>query len=291
MKNFAIIGVGGFVALRHLKAIKENNCNLLASLDISDSVGVIDNFFPQSKFFTDISRFERYLTKLNGEGLEIDYISICTPNHLHDFHSRLALRNYANVICEKPLVTNTELLSGLFSEEKKFNKKIYCLLQLRLNEKLKKIKKTIQENKFYDCELFYNTPRGNWYDFSWKSDEKYSGGIFFNIGIHLFDILVWLFGECKDFLVHDYSSRNSSGILYFKNAKVSWKLSLNFISNEVNGRRILKINDEIINLSGGFESNHSRCYKEILNGNKDFLARNVTDSIYLINSMRKQFND
>ena len=288
-KKFVLIGVGGFIAPRHLKAIKDNNCELVASYDIVDSVGIIDSFFPKSLFFNNFSSFEKFITQTQNSRTKIDYLVVCSPNFLHHSHIKFALNNKMNVICEKPLVIDVRLLKGLFKLEKEMQRKIYCILQLRINETIFGLKQNLNKiDKFYDCELNYNTPRGNWYDYSWKGDKKKSGGILYNIGIHLFDILIWIFGKYTKFEIFTNGSRSSEGILYFKNAKIKWNLSINQKFNkEFKSERSLRIDSKIYELTGNFENSHSICYSEILNENKIFFAKSTIDSLNLISEMEK----
>ena len=285
-KKFLIIGVGGFVAERHLKAIKENSGVLVASHDINDSVGIIDSYFPESKFFTDISRFERFIEGFKQKNGSIDYLVICSPNYLHDFHIKIGLRHGMDVICEKPLVINPDLLSGLFEYEKKFKKNIYCLLQLRLRKNIEKMKGILKKTKLKEIFINYITPRGNWYDYSWKTDETKSGGILINIGIHLFDFLTEVLGNVKDFKITKYESREAQGSLFFDKLKVNFNLSLN--SKKFVTVREIILGSEIINIDQNFSNNHSECYKQILNNNESFLARNCSKSIFFVNEMRKK---
>ena len=286
MKKFLIIGVAGFVAKRHLQAIKDNSGDLIASHDINDSVGIIDNYFPESKFFTEISRFERFIDKFKTNNGPLDYLVICSPNFLHDFHIKLGLRHGMNVICEKPLVINPKLLSGLYAYEKKFKKKIYCLLQLRLKKNVEKLKNLIENSDIKEIKINYVTPRGSWYDYSWKTNETKSGGILINIGIHLFDFLTEVLGDIKEFKVKKYNSREANGILIFKKLIVNFNLSLN--SKRFETKREIIIGKNKINIDQNFSNNHSECYKQILNNNKSFLAKNCSKSIYFVNEMRKK---
>ena len=220
MKNFVLIGTTSFIAPRHMRAIKDTNNNLIASLDPSDNVGILDSFFPESNFFTDFSRLDRYLSKIALEGEIVDYITICTPNYLHDFYIRYALKNKINVICEKPLVINSRNLKLIQSLEKKSKKNVYTILQLRHHPQIIKLSKELKtKKKCYDIELTYITSRGKWYHISWKGDTKKSGGILMNIGIHLFDLLIFLFGDVKSFELHYYSSTIACGYLDLTNAR------------------------------------------------------------------------
>ena len=212
MKKFALVGAAGYIAPRHMKAIKDTHNELLAAHDISDSVGIIDSYFPNASFFTSFERFDRHIEKLKYEKkVNLDYISICSPNHFHDSHIRFALRSGADAICEKPLVLNVENLEKLIMSEEKTGKKVYNVLQLRLHPSVVKLKNKIinSPEKIFDVELTYITSRGNWYDYSWKGDVEKSGGIATNIGIHFFDMLCWIFGEQRNIKVFKNDSKVS----------------------------------------------------------------------------------
>ena len=286
-KKFALIGSAGFVAPRHLKAIKDNDGELVASCDLNDSVGIIDSYFPDSFFFNNFNSFENFISKQTKKN-KIDYLVVCSPNYLHHSHIRFGLMNEMDVICEKPLVINVELLENLFTLENKKKKKIYCILQLRINEEIYNLRKSLKDNIFYECELNYNTPRGKWYDYSWKGNSEKSGGILYNIGIHLFDILIWIFGECLNFEIHMNEIRNATGILFFKNAKVKWNLSLDRLhKNSVESERKLIINNKAYELTGKFSDSHSICYQEILSKNNIFHAKSTVESLLLVSKMSK----
>ena len=230
MKNFAIIGVGGYIAPRHLKAIKETGNNLLVALDKSDSVGIMDSFFPKADFFTEPERFERHIYKLrHGSGEKLDIFSICTPNYLHDAHIRMALLNGADAICEKPLVLNPWNIDALSELEKETGHKIYNILQLSLHPAIIELKKKIEAgdpNKIYDVDLTYITSRGKWFHYSWKGDIAKSGGLATNIGIHFFDMLQYIFGKKKMLVVHHRDNHVVSGYLELEKARVRWFLSV-----------------------------------------------------------------
>jgi len=201
MKQFALIGAAGYIAPRHLRAIKDTHNNLVAALDNFDSVGIMDSFFPDADFFVEFERFDRHIEKLKREkGIKLDYVSICTPNYLHDAHIRFALRSGANAICEKPLVLNPWNIKGLKAIEKETGNKVNTILQLRLHESIIALKKQIENGpaaKIYDVDLTYLTSRGHWYYTSWKSDLSKSGGIATNIGVHFYDMLAWVFGPLQ----------------------------------------------------------------------------------------------
>jgi len=277
MKNFGLIGVAGFVAPRHLNAIKKTNNSLIAVLDKFDSVGIIDSYFPNADFFVEFERFDRHLEKLKYEdNLELDYVSVCTPNYLHDAHVRFALRRGADAICEKPLVLNPWNIDKLVHIEKESGKRIWNILQSRLHPSLISLKERIKKgpsNKIYDIDLTYLTSRGSWYFTSWKGDISKSGGIATNIGIHFFDILTWIFGEVKQNTVHIHSHDRAAGFLELEHARVRWFLSVNFEdfpdNIKVNGQRThrsLVIEGEELEFSRGFTDLHTKSYEEILSG-------------------------
>ena len=275
-KNFGIIGVAGYIAVRHLNAIKETGNNLLASLDKFDSVGRIDNYFPESDFFVEFERFDRHFDKLKRTGTKIDYVSICSPNYLHDSHIRFALRHQAEAICEKPIVLNPWNIDALQEIENETGRKIYTVLQLRLHPKILELREKIRtgpKNKIYDIDMTYVTSRGNWYSISWKGDMQKSGGVATNIGIHFFDMLSWIFGETRKNIVHVSEPHKAAGYLELENARVRWFLSIDYndIPDSVkkNGKRTYRsitVDGEEIEFSEGFADLHTMTYKEILAG-------------------------
>ena len=278
MKNFALIGASGYIAPRHLKAIKDTNNNLLAALDPFDSVGIMDSYFPKADFFTEFERFDRHISKIKFEqNLNLDYVSICTPNYLHDAHIRFALRQGADAICEKPLVLNPWNIDALSDIEKETGKKVYNILQLRVHPSIIALKKRIDEgpkDKVYDIDLTYLTSRGHWYYTSWKGDESKSGGIATNIGVHFYDMLSWVFGDVKQNIVHVNTHDRSAGYLEFERARVRWFLSINcdLLPVEVKAKgqttfRSISIEGEKLEFSGGFTDLHTTSYQEILAGN------------------------
>src|SRR5690606_12786068 len=231
MKKFALIGAAGFVASRHLRAIKETGNDLVAVLDKFDQVGILDSYFPNADFFTEFERFDRHLDKLRRKGTRVDYVSICTPNYLHDSHIRFALRHGADAICEKPLVLNPWNIDALAEIEKETGRRVYTILQLRLHPSIIALKKEIEDgpkDKVYDVDLKYITSRGRWYQFSWKGDESKSGGIATNIGIHFFDMLLWIFGELKTMTLTSLAADHANGTLQLSRASVKWSLSINY---------------------------------------------------------------
>ncbi len=275
-KNFGLIGVAGYIAVRHLKAIKDTGNNLLASLDRFDSVGQIDNFFPNSDFFVEFERFDRHFDKLKRTGTKIDYVSICSPNYLHDSHIRFALRHQAEAICEKPIVLNPWNVDALQEIENETGHKIYTILQLRLHPKLKELYNKIKngpKDKVYDVDLSYVTSRGNWYSISWKGDIQKSGGIATNIGIHFFDMLSWVFGDAKKNIVHLSEPNKAAGYLELENARVRWFLSLDYNdipeATKAMGKRTFRsitVDGEEVEFSEGFTDLHTDSYREILAG-------------------------
>ena len=278
MKNFALIGASGYIAPRHLKAIKDTNNNLVAALDKFDSVGIMDSYFPNADFFVETERFDRYIEKLKyDQEIKLDYVSICTPNYLHDAHIRMALRRGADAICEKPLVLNPWNLDALKNMEKESNQKIYNVLQLRLHESIIELKKkidTFPKDKIFDIDLTYLTSRGNWYYTSWKGDQSKSGGIATNIGVHFYDMLSWVFGSVKENIVHIKNHDRASGYLEFERARVRWFLSINYdiLPEKIKAKgqrtyRSIKIEGKELEFSGGFTDLHTRVYEGILNGN------------------------
>jgi UDP-N-acetyl-2-amino-2-deoxyglucuronate dehydrogenase len=276
--QFALIGAAGFIAPRHMKAIKDTGNNLVAAVDPFDCVGILDSYFPNTNFFVETERFDRHLDKLRRKGEnKVDYVSICSPNYLHDAHIRLALRNEAHAICEKPLVLNPWNVDGLQEIEVETGKKINVILQLRYHPTIIELIKKVEEgpkDKVYDVDLTYITSRGKWYFISWKGDVQKSGGVATNIGIHFFDMLSLIFGATKENIVH-YSDRNTAaGFLQLEKARVRWFLSLdaNTLPEDMkndNQRtyRSIKIEGEEMEFSGGFTELHTESYKHILAGN------------------------
>ncbi len=275
MKNFAIIGAAGYIAPKHMQAIKETGNVLLAAMDPHDSVGILDHYFPATDFFTEFERFDRHLEKLKRLGTPINYLSVCTPNHLHDAHIRFGLRLGADVICEKPVVLNPWNVEGLLKMELETGKKIFSIQQLRLHPAILALKEKVSKTPFekHKIDLDYITVRGNWYQYSWKGNNEKAGGIVSNIGIHFFDMLIWIFGDVKNIDVQEYSEKTASGTMELQNAEVNWFISIdgnNLPENiKANGDRTfrrLKIDDQEIDFSNGFENLHNLSYQEILDG-------------------------
>lgn len=289
MKNFGLIGASGYIAPKHMRAIQETNNNLKCFLDPHDNVGYIDRFFPDAKYFRETERFERHLDRLKRKNEQIDYVSVCSPNYLHDSHIRLALRNGCDVICEKPLVINYDHLQSLQEIENETGKKIYNILQLRHHPTIQDLKVNVDKSKKYNVELKYITPRGSWYDFSWKGQKDKSGGVLFNIGVHFFDMLIWIFGNPVDYDVTNLE-RKSYGILNLENATVKFELSIDKDDlpwNEWRPFRSIKINGEEIEFSEGFTDLHTVSYESILNGN-GFGIEDVEETIKLISILKNK---
>ncbi|MGJ8745196.1 Gfo/Idh/MocA family protein [Polaribacter sp.] len=296
MKNFALIGAAGYIAPRHLRAIKDTHNNLIAALDKFDSVGIMDSYFPKADFFVEFERFDRHIEKLKRQqNVHLDYVSICTPNYLHDSHIRMALRRGADAICEKPLVLNPWNVDALSDIEQEYGQKINTILQLRLHPSIIALKqKVVAANKKekYDVDLTYITSRGNWYDISWKGDASKSGGIATNIGIHFYDMLSWIFGEVQENKVHLREKDKSAGYLEFENARVRWYLSIdeNSLPKEVQEKgqrtyRSITVDGEEIEFSGGFTELHTKSYQGILKGN-GFGLEDARNSINIVHAIR-----
>ncbi len=295
-KNFALIGAGGYVAPKHMKAIKETG-NLVAALDISDSVGILDSYSFDVHFFTEFERFDRYAEKLKrlGDEKQIHYVSICSPNYLHDAHIRFSFRICADSICEKPLVLNPSNLDALSDIENETKRKIYNILQLRMHPAIialrDKIKKT-KTTKKYNVILTYITSRGKWYFHSWKGDIKKSGGVATNIGVHFFDMLMWIFGEVKYQEVNFRGENKMSGFVELENADVKWFLSTDrndlpkTIKNDGQTTfRSITVDEEEIEFSGGFTDLHTMVYQDILSGG-GFGINAARPSINLVHDIR-----
>jgi UDP-N-acetyl-2-amino-2-deoxyglucuronate dehydrogenase len=276
-KNFAIIGIAGYIAIRHLKAIKETGNQLVAALDRFDSVGFIDSYFPDSDFFVEFERFDRHIDKLRRKGTHLDYISICSPNYLHDSHIRFALRSGSDAICEKPVVLNPWNIDALMEYEQQTDRKVYNVLQLRYHPSIIALREKIKNgpaDKIYDIDMSYITSRGNWYHYSWKGDVHKSGGVATNIGVHFFDMLSWIFGEVKENIVHIMEPDKVAGYLVLKNARVRWFLSVDYkdIPEVIKAQgqrtyRSITVEGEEIEFSGGFTDLHTTTYEQILKGN------------------------
>lgn len=298
MKNFAIIGVGGYIAPRHLKAIKDTGNNLVSAYDKSDSVGVLDSYFPQASFFTEQELFDRHNTRLQEKGIKLDYVSVCTPNYLHDAHTRYGLRLGSDVICEKPVVLNPWNIDALEKIEKETGHKAYTILQLRLHDSITALKKKVDEgpkDKIYDIDLTYITSRGYWYYTSWKGNINKSGGVATNIGIHFYDMLSCIFGAVKSNIVHISSHDRVAGYLELERARVRYFLSINAdtLPEEIvkAGKRTFRtimIDGEQFEFSEGFTELHTLSYQKILAGEGFRIseARNCIQIVYDIRNMK-----
>lgn len=297
-KNFAIIGVAGFIAKRHIGAIKDTGNNLLAAVDKFDSVGFLDTYFPETDFFVEFERFDRHIEKLKRLDKKIDYVSICSPNYLHDSHIRFALRAGADAICEKPIVLNPWNIDALMEIEKETGKNVYSILQLRLHPSIIALKKEIENDKsgkIYDLDLTYITSRGGWYHFSWKGDVHKSGGIATNIGVHFFDMLSWIFGKVKKNTVHIADDNRTSGFLELENANIRWFLSIDandlpksVIEKNQRTYRSITLNNKEIEFSEGFTDLHTESYRKIIAGNGFRIedARNSIETVYQIRNSK-----
>lgn len=295
MKNFVLVGAGGYIAPRHMKAIKDTNNNLLAALDKHDSVGILDSYFPNADFFTEFERFDRHIEKLKRQGIHTDYVSVCSPNYLHDAHIRFGLRIGADVICEKPLVLNPWNLEALMEIEGETKQKVYTILQLRLHPAVIALRERIRNgpaDKKYDIQLTYITSRGHWYHTSWKGDIQKSGGIATNIGVHFFDMLLWIFGDVKENIVNEHSAETASGRLELEKASVNWFLSIdaNTLPEDVKkaGKRTfrsLTVDGDEFEFSEGFTELHTHSYEEVLKGN-GFRLTETLPSIKLVHQIR-----
>ncbi|HLO90201.1 MAG: Gfo/Idh/MocA family protein [Chloroflexota bacterium] len=294
--NFALIGAAGYIAPRHMRAIKDTGNNLVTALDKFDSVGIIDSYFPDADFFTEPERFDRHLDKLRRRGEnKIDFVSICSPNYLHDSHIRLALRNQANAICEKPLVLNPWNAVALQEIEKETGKSINTILQLRLHPAIIALKKQVDEapeGKIFDVDLTYITSRGKWYFISWKGDIEKSGGVPTNIGIHFFDMLMWIFGDVKKSTVHMSERDKAAGYLELRKARVRWFLSINENTLPEMARlagkrtyRSITIENEEFEFSEGFTDLHTESYRHILAG-QGFTIKDALPSIEIAHQIR-----
>lgn len=277
-KNFALIGAAGFVAPRHMKAIKDTGNHLVAAMDPNDSVGIIDSYFPEADFFTEFERFDRHIDRMRRaqHDRQVHYVSICSPNYLHDSHMRFALRSSADAICEKPLVVNPWNIDGIHEIEKDTGRKVNSILQLRLHPSIIALKEKVAKGdpkSKYDVDLTYITARGNWYLHSWKGDIKKSGGIAANIGVHFYDMLYYVFGSIQENRVHHLSDTRAAGYLEYEKARVRWFLSIDvkdipaaILQNGQRTYRSITVNGEELEFSGGFTDLHTRSYQEILEG-------------------------
>ena len=276
MKRFALLGAAGYIAPRHMAAIRDTHNELVAALDPNDSVGILDSYFPEAEFFTEFERFDRHVDKQRREGTEIDFVSICSPNYLHDSHMRFALRSGADAICEKPLVLNPWNIDGLQEIEAATGKKVNTILQLRVHPAIAELRENVHHSKRdrkHEVDLTYITSRGNWYLRSWKGDEKKSGGIATNIGVHFFDMLHFIFGKLQENKVHVAEENRAAGYLEYERARVRWLLSIDArdlpLPIRDQGQRTFRsitVDGKEIEFSRGFTDLHTRSYEEILAG-------------------------
>ncbi|MEM7784720.1 MAG: Gfo/Idh/MocA family oxidoreductase [Planctomycetota bacterium] len=293
-KNFALIGAAGYIAPKHMKAIKETGNRLVAAMDKHDSVGIIDSYFPNASFFSEVERFDRHLEKLHrsNDPESVDFVSICSPNYLHDAHCRLALRLGAHAICEKPLVINPWNIDQLKDVENTFGKKVYSILQLRLHPAVQALREKAKtsDEKAKVC-LTYITRRGKWYQYSWKGDLEKSGGVTMNIGVHFFDFLIWVYGPVQSVQIHVQESKRASGILHLERANVKWFLSVDasdlpqsVVDAGGYAYRSIETDGQELDLSAGFTDLHTRVYDDILSGGGYGIedAKPAIDLIYQI---------
>jgi UDP-N-acetyl-2-amino-2-deoxyglucuronate dehydrogenase len=293
--RFALIGAAGFIAPRHMKAIQDTGNTLVTALDPKDSVGVMDSYFPEADFFVEFERFDRHVDKLRRKGSGVDYVSICSPNYLHDSHIRFALRSGAHAVCEKPMVLNPWNVDALAEIERESDRRIFNILQLRLHPSLAALKKRVEaapKDTRFDVELTYITPRGKWYFTSWKGDEHKSGGIATNIGIHFFDMLCWVFGAVKENRVHLRQLDTAAGWLELEQARVRWLLSVDpkklpkkALSQGQRTYRSITVDGEEVEFSGGFTDLHTLSYEKILQG-QGFGVETVRPSIQVAHDIR-----
>ncbi len=295
--NFAITGVGGYIAPRHLRAVYDTGNRVVCALDIHDSVGLLDRFSPDIEFFTEFERFDRHVEKLRRRaelGRKVDYVSICSPNYLHDAHIRFALRVGAHAICEKPLVLNPWNIDALQELESEASRRVYCVLQLRHHPVIQALKQSQQRatNRKHEIALAYITPRGKWYHSSWKGQEDKSGGVSTNIGIHFFDMLLWIFGEVLESRVHLRSRDKVGGFLELERAKVRWFVSID--RADIPGgaqnpapvaHRSITIDGAELEFSDGFGELHTEVYRHVLEG-RGFGIADAKPSIQLAHDLR-----
>lgn len=292
MTNYALIGAAGYIAPRHMRAIKETGGNLVVAYDPNDSVGIIDSHFPDAAFFTEFEQFERHLYKASGSGQKIDYVAICSPNYLHDAHIRFGLRAGANVICEKPLVLDVEAIDELKALEAESGKKVATILQLRLHPSVIELRNRVAaSSERHKLDLTYITSRGSWYHASWKGDDRKSGGVATNIGVHFFDMIQFIFGTVQASHAHLREDSRAAGFLACEHADVRWFLSIDRddLPESVKGKmttyRSIMMGEEEFEFSGGFTDLHTRSYEEILAGNA-FGLEDVRPCVEVVSDFR-----
>jgi len=291
VKRFALMGASGYIAPRHMRAIRDTGHDLVSIFDPNDSVGIVDSYFPNASYFSEYERFDRHVDRLRRTGKGVDFISIASPNYLHDAHIRFGLKNNANVICEKPLVLNPYALNSIKELEMETGKKVNTILQLRLHPAIVKLKKEIKNNQGskHKIKLRYVTPRGCWYNYSWKGNFEKSGGLATNIGIHFFDMLIWIFGDVLNSFVEYHSDSKASGHLELEKASVDWYLSIDkndLPKNQSWGaHRSILIDGKELEFSDGFTDLHTKVYENILNGN-GFTINDCLPSLELVHQIR-----
>ncbi len=295
-KKFALIGVGGFIAPRHLEAIKDCGGELVAAYDNKDSVGIMDRFFPDCQFFTEFERFEAFVESLKGSHQQVEFVSICTPNYLHSSHIKFALRHGAHAICEKPLVLTAAEVDELVKLENKYDRRVYTVLQLRVHDAIMALKEKVQKEAkpHHNIELTYMTSRGQWYHESWKGDVKNSGGLSINIGIHFFAMLTWIFREAKDVKLLEKSASHEKGELKLEKATVQWFLSIDrgtlpesAVKSGKTTFRSIKIDGHEFEFSEGFTELHKKVYSDVLSG-KGYRAGDARAAIAIAEKVRGQ---
>lgn len=291
--TFGLLGVGGFVAPRHMNAIQSVGGELVAACDPKDSVGVLDIYFPDCHFFTEFERFDRHLDKISRGGEAVSHLTVCSPNYLHDAHVRYGMRSGADVICEKPLVLNPWNLDALASIEAETGKRVFTILQLRQHPVIQALRERVAAagRSDFDVDLTYITSRGRWYHASWKGDEDKSGGVATNIGVHFFDMLTFVFGKMQTSEVHLRDAFRMSGIMEFERARVSWFLSVDardlpdHLDSAKRTFRSITLDGEEIEFSEGFTDLHTVSYEEIMAG-RGFGIEDVRPSIEIVSHLR-----
>lgn len=296
MKRFALIGAAGFIAPRHMKAIKDTGHQLVAALDRNDSVGIIDSYFPEAHFFTEFERFDRHLEKRRrATGEKVDYVSICSPNYLHDAHIRFALRIDADAICEKPIALNPWNVDALEQIVEETARNVHAILQLRLHPTILALRDRIKNapaDRKKDVDLTYITPRGRWYMASWKGSVEKSGGVATNIGVHFFDMLQWIFGDVQYNIVHVDEPAKAAGFLELTRARVRWFLSIDshdlptYPQEKAGTFRSIMVDGEEVEFSGGFADLHTRSYEEILAG-RGFTLADAKPAVQIVSDIRR----
>lgn len=296
MKNFAILGVGGYIAPRHIQAINDTGNRTVTAMDVNDSVGILDRYTQDVAFFTDFERFESHVDSLKGTEKEVDYVSICSPNNLHSAHMKFGLKAGCDVICEKPLVLNESDIDELKKYEEEYGKKINTVLQLRVHDSIIELKEQIKNagKEKHNIELTYLTSRGPWYHESWKGITQKSGGLTSNIGIHFFDMLTWIFGDLKKNELHMSSDYMTSGYMELENANVKWALSVDrkylpqsAIDKGMTTYRSITVDGDEIEFSGGFTDLHTKVYKEVVAGN-GYGLEDARVAIRIVDQLRSQ---